>query len=115
LPNYLPGDHYQNYTFKTDTVNGSRIDKTWTDWPRFPHPEATAWAGGAEFYMFLASFREPYVDLSTPGEVSLRQDVYVYDVITWGFNGYCNVPEPATILLLGFGLTVLRLRRLRRV
>jgi hypothetical protein len=107
---YAPG--YGPWTPPGYTL-ASGHDMTWTDGPYDRHVETQAWAGGVEFYMFLASFSDIYAD---PDSTSIYyQDVTIYDGIVWGYSGICVVvPEPATLGMVSLGLAGFLLRRLRR-
>jgi hypothetical protein len=63
-----------------------------TDGPHESHPEPSAWNGGITFYTYLVSWDGSF-DSDTP------HTIFVHDGFSWGFDGFCNVPEPNTLFI----------------
>lgn len=90
-----------NYTLKP----GHNL--TWSDGPEDPHPERENWAGGIDFYVYLAGFGTPTYDYEAMVWV---REITLYDGFTWGYDGIC-APEPSTFWMLALGITFIITRR----
>lgn len=91
-----------NYTLLTDW------DMTFTDGPYDRHTEIWGFSGTVEFYTLLASYSDIYWVDNTR-----YQDVTIYDMVYWGYSGYC-VPAPGALILACLGLPLVHWIQRRR-